>query len=193
MAKNPVEEFLLEKKAFNFGGAVSAAAPYARRFAETAGMGAAVGIGGAGFAGLTLAAGKLYDAATKTRDYNRMLEANPDLAHHLAEDPEGFTRMFSAIRTMAPEYTQEPLVAGAYMRAGMESPVEERGRVPVQARRDRVFPKTGPLTEAAMGGFSRGSGMSLPDRKQSLVRQLKTTSGASGTPERIEETQNYYG
>jgi hypothetical protein len=170
MAKNPAEEYLLSKKAFNFGGMAQKAKPYAGRAAEGIGMGMATGVGGAAFAGLTLAAGKLYDAATKTRDFNSMLESNPDLHEVHQADPVGFNRMFTAIRTMAPEITREPVTAGAYMRQAMVgSDPDQRGFVPLSAaeRSTRSQPKPGPMTEAALGGFGRGTGLSTyktPDK-----------------------------
>lgn len=195
---NPVEEFLKEKKAFSFGGALQGLRPHAQRLAESAGTGVALGLGTAGFAGLTLAAGKIFNAATKARDFNRMLEADESLRPHLEQDPEGFNRMFSALRKMAPEFTAEPLVAASYMRRGMESNPEHRGTLAVSALRDRSFPKPGPLTEAAIGGFSRGVGMNHPDGpKPQLQRQVKSISrlneGGEPTLDRIEESQNYYG
>ncbi len=201
MAKNPVEEFLTEKRAFglsSFGKALSAIKPQAQHLASQAGTAVAVGAGSAAFAGLTLAAGKLYEAATKTRDYKRMLEANPDLEHYRTGEPENFNRMFSALRTMAPEFTKEPLVAGSYMRKAMEGYPEQRGSVAVQALNDRHPPKLGPLSDAALSGFSRGLGMGSPESpRQQLVRQLRTQiqPGADGNaaPSRIEEIQNYYG
>ena len=198
MAKNPVEEFLLEKRALgiNMSGLAQKAGPAARRAGGIAGTAALTGAGAAAFAGLTGAAGKIYMAATKTRDFRNMMEANPDLQEHQLQDPAGFNRMFSALRTMAPEFTQEPLVAGSYMRHGMESSPEDRGNVAVRAMRERQFPKAGPATEAAMGGFMSGLKAPGGDKKQ-LTKQTKSvfkpTEGGDPTLERIEEAHNYYG
>lgn len=188
---NPVEEFLLEKKAFNYKGMAQAAKPYGKRVAEGVGMGVMTGVGGAAFAGLAAGAAKLYDAATKTRDFNAMLESNPDLLGHHQQDPVGFNRMFSALRTMAPEMTKEPLVAGSFMRTGLEGSVENRGMVAVDAATagSRTQRRPGPLTEAALGGFSKGVGF---DRKS--TGQTKTTyEPGSDSVSRVEDTANRYG
>lgn len=188
---NPVEEFLLEKKSFNLGGMAQAARPYGKRVAEGVGMGALAGMGSAAFAGLSLGAAKLYDAATKTHDFNNMMEANPDLLEHHQQDPAGFNRMFSALRTMAPEMTKEPLVAGAFMRRGMEESVEARGFTAVDAaeRGGRSLKRPGPLTEAALGGFSKGVGF---DRKP--VGQTKTVYDpkSGDNVSKVEDVTNRY-
>ena len=89
---------------------------------------AAVG-GGLLAAGAGVAAQKLYDAATKARDFRSMLEANPDLAQHHEEQPRLFNQMFSTLRTFNPSFSKDPLVAGNYMRQMMEDPVHAGGKV----------------------------------------------------------------
>lgn len=204
MAKNPVENFLLEKRAFG-GTAVgklrslgAKAGPALGRMGEQAGSAALAGAGAAAFAGLVGAAGKLYDAATKTRDFNNMMEANPDLHEHLQADPAGFNRMFTSLRRFSPEFTQEPMVAGSLMRQGMSSAMEDRGNLVMRAQRERPQKRQGPATEAALGGFMKGFGGGGGDKKQQLQRQVKTISqpGAEGgepSVQRIEESHNYYG
>lgn len=194
---NPVEEFLLEKKAFNFGGLMSKAAPIAGRVGEAAGTGVVTGVGAAAFAGLVGAAGKLYDAATVARDYRSMMEANPDLAQHQEADPSGFNRMFSSLRALAPEYTKEPLVAGHLMRNAMELEPEQRGDKVISLMNSKPQQRTGPASEAALGGFMKGIGMGPEGKKPQLQRQVKSTFRHSGEGdpqlERVEETQNYHG
>lgn len=187
---NPVEEFLLAKEAFGLGGMGGAAKSFGRQAGTAMGMGVATGLGGAAFAGLTVGAAKLYDAATKTRDFNNMMESNPDLHELHQQDPVGFNRMFSALRTMAPEFTKEPIVAGTYMRKGMEHGVEGRGGVAVDARNDLAHsPRPGPLTEAAMSNFSKGVSMN-----RQVQGQTKTTykDGLDGAVEKVEDTANRF-
>lgn len=187
---NPVEEFLLAKEAFGLGGMGNAAKGFGRQAGTAMGMGVATGLGGAAFAGLTVGAAKLYDAATKTRDFNNMMEANPDLHELHKEDPAGFNRMFSALRTMAPDFTKEPLVAGTYMRTGMVGSVENRGATAVDAmERSSRTPRPGPLTEAALGNFSKGVGMN-----RQVQGQTKTTykPGEEGSVEKVEDTTNRF-
>jgi len=200
MAKNPVDEFLSEKRAFgmpNLKGMAGKAGPALSRMGEQAGNAAMAGVGAAAFAGLVGAAGKLYDAATKTRDFQSMLEANPDLHEHLQSDPAGFNRMFTSLRRFSPEFTKEPVVAGTLMRQAMNGAIEERGNVSIGAQRNRQPPKQGPLTEAALGGFMKGFGGGGEGKKPQLLRQTKTISRMNEqgetSPDRVEEAQNYYG
>lgn len=201
MAKNPVEEFLLEKSAFGMGGLKSMgakAAPVLGRMGEQAGTAALVGAGAAGFAGLVGAAGKLFDAATKSRDFKSMLEANPDLHEHLQQDPAGFNRMFTSLRHFSPEFTKEPMVAGHLMRAGMNSTIEDRGALVLNTQGKRNPPKAGPASEAALGGFMKGMSGGGDGKKPQLLRQTKTISqpgpdGGEPAVSRVEEAHNYYG
>ncbi len=159
---NPAQEFLREKTALNLSGLRQGAATVAQSpFAQAAGAGALTAAGAASFAALVGASKKLYDAATKARDFSRMMEANADLRAHHEADPAGFNRLFTSLRTFAPDATRDPLVAGSYMRRGMESPVESRGNTAVSAMSDmgRVQTKMGPLSEAAMTGYYRGLSM----------------------------------
>ena len=200
MAKNPVEEFLLEKRAFGMNSLKSLGAkagPALGRAGEQAGNAALAGAGAAAFAGLAGAAGKMYDAATKTRDFNSMMEANPHLHQHLEQDPAGFNRMFTALRRFSPEFTKDPLVAGTLMSQGMESDPADRGNLVMRAQRERQHPKPSPAADAAVGGFMKGYGSGGEGKKPQLVSQRKTitTLGPNGeaTPSREEFSQNSYG
>lgn len=202
MTKNAAQEFLLEKRALgvNLAGIAQKARPVLGRMGEAAGTAAMTGAGAAAFAGLVGAAGKLYSAATKTRDFNRMLEANPDLHEHHQSDPAGFNRLYSALRTMAPEFAAEPLVAGAYIRRGMVNGPADYGGTIVKAREDASRgPKGGgPATDAALDGYMRGLGMAPEGKKPALQKQVKSVfeqpaGGGDPALRRIEEQQNYYG
>lgn len=197
MAKNPVEEFLLEKKALNLGAFAQKAGPAARRMGEVAGNAALTGAGAAAFAGLTGAAGKLYLAATKTRDFHSMMEANPDLHELHQQDPAGFNRMYTSLRTFAPEFTQEPVVAGTLMRRAMVGTEEDRGDIAIKAMRERPANRPGPARDAAMGGFMSGLKAPGGEKKPQLMKQTKSVfrpnDGGDPALERIEESQNYYG
>ena len=163
---NPAEEFLREKRAFSFGGAARGALNAGKSFGGIAGTAAAMGVGAAAFAGAAVAANKMYNAATKSRDFRSMLEANPDLKVHLKEDPAGFNRMYTSLRTLAPEFAKEPMVAGHYMRQGMEGPIEGRGGVALNAVQARKPQQMGPASEAAMEGYMKG----LPTRQLRPIR-----------------------
>jgi hypothetical protein len=112
---NPVEEFIGE-----FGAQEKTAHPLLDKMQGglTHGLGAAVATGVMG--GVGLAASHIFDAATKARDFKSMLEYNPDLAEHHERDPRMFNQMFSSLRTMNPQFSKDPLVAGTYMRRMVE-------------------------------------------------------------------------
>ena len=109
---NPIEAYLQEKRA-GFGGDFvgGLGRPFGggAGFASTLGSGlsgaAAMGLAGATIAATGKGVQKLYDAATKSRDFKNMLEANPDLAEHHAENPQRFNQMFSTLRTFNPAFT----------------------------------------------------------------------------------------
>lgn len=197
---NPAEEFLKEKRAFGMGGAASALKGAGRALAplgQSAVGAIGAGAGAAAFMGLVGGAGKLYSAATKSRDFRNMLEANPDLREHQQQDPAGFNRLFTSLRSMAPEFSKEPMVAGHYMRQGMEGPVEGRGQVSVQAMNARKPLQTGPVSEAALQGFMKGMGNKKDPPRDLLQRQVKTRSewdeAGNERPVSTEETAHYYG
>jgi hypothetical protein len=177
---NPVDEFLLEKRALSFSGLAGAAKPVGRSAGVALGMGA----GAAAFGGMAMLGHKAYLAATKTRDFNSMMEANPDLHEHNKSDPSGFTRLFTSLRTFAPEFTRDPMVAGAYMRRGMESPVENRGMLGVEAMGAMKPQRPHPVVEEAMGGFREG----MKSKGQKFSRDA-----AENRPAPTEETQQVYG
>ena len=65
----------------------------------------------------------IYDAATKSRDSKSMLEENDDIREMHQNDPRSVNRMFSTLRTFAPEFSADPTVAGAYMRRMVGNPM----------------------------------------------------------------------
>lgn len=190
---NPVEDFLLEKKALSMSGVGAQLAPFGR----AAGNAAMAGAGAAAFAGITAGAGKLFMAASKSRDFRRMLEANPDLHEHHSQDPAGFNRLYSALHTLAPEFAREPLVAGSYMRLGMENPESARGSIAVKAMGEMKPSRLGPASSAALDAYSHG--FKLPEgQRPALQKQVKhifgpaSESGAQSL-ERTEEVHHHYG
>ena len=120
---NPLDEFLedhgpaqTEKQAFNpddFGKAMVGGL----------GAGAATAVIGAGAMG----AKALFNAATKSRNFRKMLEHTPDLHDHHQADPKRFNQMYSSLHTMNPNFAKDPIVAGTYMRQMVENPLTAGG------------------------------------------------------------------
>ena len=124
MASDPLKDYL-EKKAGPWGDAASSAFRSVTSPANIMGgmAGAARGaVGAAAVAGLGVGARAIYDAATKSRDFKAMLAENDDVAQMHAEKPREVNRMFSTLRHYTPEFTTDPMVAGAYMRQMVGSP-----------------------------------------------------------------------
>lgn len=155
---NPVDEFLMAKEALGEGFAKS---PFGKKLIEGGGLGLAFAGMGAGVAGITEAASKIYNAITKSRDFDNMMEANPHLEYYREREPQDFNRVFSSIRSMNPEFSKDPVVAGSIMFQAMESAPEQRGFSLAKLRGDANPKKMGPLSDAAMSGFRSGIGMKL--------------------------------
>jgi hypothetical protein len=126
---NPVDEYLGMKNGMS---KTAAQPPIGEMLGRSAVSGAAMA---AGF-GLVSAAAKAYTAMTKKRDYERMMEANPDLETARRSDIKTFIRHYNALRTMNPQFAAEPVVAGSYMRQ-MSAYPESAGKVVVEALQAR--------------------------------------------------------
>lgn len=110
------------------GQAASAVRSIPGAFASGVGMATA----GAAVAGTGIAIQKIYDAITKKRDFQAMLENNADLQEAYDRNPKQFNLMFSTLRSMNPAFSKDPLVAGTYMRRMAESP-SHAGAIAVEA------------------------------------------------------------
>ena len=173
--KNPIGEYLKEKKAAGFlQGLGEGAGDILTGATHAAAQGGMHGFGqqlGKGLGGATLLAGgtaaigalgagasKLYDAVTKSRDFKSMLEYNPDLVEAHQRDPKMFNQMFSTLRTLNPQFSKDPLVAGTYMREMSSDPMHAGGKaVEALQHSDKQRPTFGPsVTQAALKGFGGG-------------------------------------
>lgn len=156
---NPLSKYLTEKNAGIGSDLMSGAreAFNAREIGGGVGRGAlaAGGALGVGLAGAGVQ--KLYDVATKARDFKSMLESNPDLKAKQEENPRQFNQMFSTLRTFNPGFSRDPIVAGTYMRQMTESPLSAGG-IATQALdyRDKLRnPLVENVSRAALGGGSK--------------------------------------
>lgn len=122
------------------------------------GKGVATGLGAAtaaaAVAGVGMAATNVYRAATKSRDFRSMLSFNPDLQEHHDRDPRTFNQMYSSLRTMNPHFSQDPIVAGTYMRRMVENPLTAGGILTesVPARDKFVSPLSNSIDTGATVG-----------------------------------------
>jgi hypothetical protein len=85
-------------------------------------VGAAGAAGAAGIAGLGMASKKLFGAARKKKQFNAMMDANPDLSAQHKQNPKFFNTAYNSVRSINPAYGRDPVVSGSLMRRMMESP-----------------------------------------------------------------------
>jgi hypothetical protein len=126
MSKKAVTDFLTEKKAFNVPQGVKDFGQAAGKATLNAG---ATAVAGMAIGGAAVAVKKIFDAATKGRDFRSMLENNPDLAEVHAEDPKRINMYFTTLRTFNPEFSKDPLVAGSYLKQMLSSPAAIGGQM----------------------------------------------------------------
>jgi hypothetical protein len=181
--KNPFEDYLEKRSGFMTGMRQGA-----REFAGMGGESAFQGVGefigaraakgalgagaaAAGTAGVALAAlgvHKLFDAATKTRDFNSMLEYAPDIAEAHMQDPRQINQLFSTLRTFNPDFTRDPVVSSHYVRRMLSDPMAAGG-VATEAlghRGEMKHELSSPILRSAFSGGGMGGGEKKKDKKK---------------------------
>lgn len=161
---NPVDEYLELTKQADDGG-------WKKRVGDAAiqtGVGLAV-------AGLPIAATKIYQAATKNRNFNKMLEHNEDLHAMREQNPKGFNTFYNSLHRMNPEFAADPVVSGTYMRQMLGNPAGA-GKTLVEARGERAG--SGPLQDV-FSKMAPGVGKSMTESKEQdpLADQRKRVQG----------------
>lgn len=162
------DEHYVDEKLAAFGSAMKQLAGAAGQSLGTAAATGAVALAG-------VAASKLYDAATKTRDFRRMLVANPDLHDYVRENPNRSNALFTSLRQLNSEFSKDPFVAGHYMRLMAGSPGNEGGYL-LQATQERGH-FGAPVLETYLKGGLEGV---KPRSAQSLPWNAAPGSGAPG-------------
>lgn len=158
---NPLETYFQEKAAAPGQGMLPGMSQWASGQGGSKLLGTAKNVGqnalvagaaGAGAAGIGMAASKIYDAITKTRDFRAMLENNADLQDHYGKNPKYFNLAYSSLRSTSPAFGKDPIVAGHYMRRIMENQ-DEAGGILMQAMKDSPRAEGHPMVES----FGRGA------------------------------------
>ncbi len=156
------------------------------QFASTIGgsmiQGAGTAAAAAGIAGVGLAANNVYNAVTKARDFKSMLASpfNEDLKDHYLQDPRRFNAAFTSIRSMTPEFSKDPIIAGNYMRQMMTGGDMSAGGTLVGALREQ--PKdTSPIhkmvADAGVKGIEGGQGITPRDMWSAHQKQQGPKEG----------------
>ena len=109
---NPLDEFLIEKN----GGMFQNANKFPGAVGDALLGGAATAVAGGIIGGVGFGAKALYEAATKGRDFRRMMSGNPDLMAEHEKDPKGFNQLYSSLRGVNTAFFRDPVIVGTYMR-----------------------------------------------------------------------------
>lgn len=164
---DPLQEFLAEKRAaqmsfpFAQGGVADAVSRHGAQIPEMfgkalAGAGATAAVG-ATVAGMGVGARMLFDAATKGRDFRKMMEYNPDLVAEHERDPKTFNQLFSSLRSVNRTFSADPIIAGTYMRRMVGSQTAGGVLTDAVSMRGNVPPSFGDIVERhALGGAKPG-------------------------------------
>lgn len=159
-----------EKLAFPGQGALGAMgrgmADFGKGVAQNAQGALGTGLGVAAATGVGLAASKAYDMVTKHQDFNAMLgsDMNQDVRAHHEQDPARVNQMFTTLRTMNPQFSKDPLVAGSYLRRMLDTPTAAGGIATEALQHRDSFPSIG------MEAFSRGA---LEGGKATMQERLR--------------------
>lgn len=125
-------------------------------------LGGAVATGAVAMTGIAVS--KLYDAATKARDYRAMLAANPEVHEFARENPNMANSMFTSLRQLNPSYSKDPFVAGHFMRQMANDPNGAGGYLMI-ATQDRAkfdHPVLETYLKGSLEGIKPRSAQSLP-------------------------------
>lgn len=148
---NPLDEYMSEKHA-GFGA-------FGNRLGQAAETGMATALATGAIAATGMAAHKIYEAVTKARDFRDMMGSpfNADLAEHHQTKPKEFNAAFTSLRRMNPTFSQDPMIAGTYMRQMMTYDPATAGGVLVEALGHRRNEQPSPLAEGFHAGGREGA------------------------------------
>jgi hypothetical protein len=164
-SENPLQEYFEKKAGFGQELGQAAGEAFSAKNMAKGVVGAGAGALAAGaIAGIGAGAHALHDAITKSRDFRSMLQENEDVAQMHAEKPRELNRMFSTLRTFAPQFTSDPMVAGAYMRQMMNSPEGVNGFMANALDAHKKITSTGSVGQEMLAGAKRGIGGAKPTR-----------------------------
>lgn len=118
--------------------------------------GTAMAAGAVGLAGM--AANKIYDAATKARDFRGMMGSsfNQDLHDHYRERPQQFLEAYNTLRNTNADFSKDPMIAGTYMRRVMTDMPERAGGYLMEALQHKDKYPT-PMRDIFMRGAGEGA------------------------------------
>lgn len=111
---NPLDDYLMEKEA--------APRPRGDMMQRVGDAALSFGVGSALMAAPAVGQ-KIMNAVTKRRDYNNMMDQNPELADAKAESPQQFNNFYNSLHRQNPTFAKDPVISGTYMNQMMAHPV----------------------------------------------------------------------
>ena len=145
---NPIDDYLSTKTADFKQGILPGLSKFVRNpTMENLGAGAAQAVGGLAVMTAASAAQKALQSIRKKRQFEEMMEVNPDLHAQQAEDPMKFNAHYNSFRRLNPEFASDPVLAGTILRK-MNAYPETAGSVLIESFKGRKD----------MGGPSYGYG-----------------------------------
>lgn len=104
--------------------------------------------------GVTMGADKVFDALTKGRDFNQMMKShfNADLHEVRQQNPEAFNEAFTNLRSVNPDLSKNPMVAGTYMRRMFSFDPASAGSILVEAKSQGEKQRSLGMEHALRGG-----------------------------------------
>jgi hypothetical protein len=118
-----------------------------------------------------MAVNKIRMAITKKRDFDAMIHHNPDLAEARGRNPELFAQQYTSLRNVNPQFAQDPLIAGTYMRQ-MSTYPEAAGSTLVSAAKTEA-PQQPAWMQAAIGRFGKGPAPETPEKSPEEMAMAK--------------------
>lgn len=187
---NPLDMYLLEKRGSKTAAPIDTLKNFGQEVGKATATGAGAAVAGATVAGVGLAAAKIWDAVTKSRDFRAMMSSphNGDLHEFLATRPKEFNESFGALRSINPAFTKEPMIAGTYMRRMMQMRPENAGGVLIEALGHRKAIPESPMGEAYMHGAGGGVMEGLKGHARAGEEKARAQSRAQEHQQQIQRS-----
>ena len=151
---NPIDEYLSTKTADFKQGVLPGLGKFVRNpTVENLGIGAMQAVGGLAVMQVAGAAQKALQSIRKKRQFEEMMEVNPDLHEQRESDPMKFNAHYNSFRRLNPEFASDPILAGTILRKMNANP-ETAGSVLAESfkgRKDMGGPSFG--YSGDVGGF----------------------------------------
>ena len=119
LEKSATMDFLVAKH-----GAPQVLRDFASGVGQATANGAIAAISTAAVTATAVGARKVYQALTRERDFRNMMGANPHLQEYHDQDPKRFNLVYNSLRSMNPEFSADPIIAGSYMARASMAPAQ---------------------------------------------------------------------